>query len=102
MRALSQPSRRGTIATLSRDRQVRQQAHLLDHVADAAPQLDRVLARHVLAADQDLARRRLDQPVDHAQGGRLAAARWADQHADLAGGHFQAQIVDGGGRRRSA
>ena len=37
----SQPSRSGTVATLPRDRQVREQPDLLDHVADPAAQLHR-------------------------------------------------------------
>ena len=39
MRSFDQPSRRGTVAMLSRDRQVREQADLLDRVADLAAQL---------------------------------------------------------------
>ena len=53
------------MATLSATRQVRQQPDLLDDIADAAPELDRVLVGDVLAADQDLAAGRLDEPVDH-------------------------------------
>ena len=45
------------------------------------------------------ARRGLDQPVDHAQRGRLAAARRPDQHGDLALGHLEAQAADGRRRR---
>ena len=38
MRASSQPSSRGTVAMFSRDRPVREEPDLLDHVADAAAQ----------------------------------------------------------------
>ena len=41
----SQPSSRGTVATLSRDRLVGEQPDLLDHVADAPAQLHRIDAR---------------------------------------------------------
>ena len=40
-----QPSRRGTVSTFSRDGPVRKEAALLDDVADAAPQRDRILLR---------------------------------------------------------
>ena len=53
---------------------VREQAGLLDHVADAAAQLDRVARLDVHAVEQDLAARRLDEPVDHLERRRLAAA----------------------------
>ena len=49
----------------------------------------------VVAVEEDATRRRLDQPVDHAQHGRLAASRRADEHADLALGDLEAEIVDG-------
>ena len=63
---------------------VREQPDLLDHVADVAAQLDRVGVGDVVAVEEDAARRRLDQPVDHLQRRRLAATRRADEHADLA------------------
>jgi len=55
---------------------------------------------HVLAIDRDSTAGRLDQPVDHLHGGRLAASRGADQHADSAGRHGQAEPVDSRGRSR--
>ena len=79
------------------DRLVRKEPDLLDHVADAAAQLDRRQAHDVLAADGDAPARRLDEPVHHLHAGRLAAAGRADQDADLAGRDGQAQVVD---RRR--
>ena len=79
------------------DRLVREQPDLLDDVADAPPQLDDVALGDVLAVDEDLAARRLDEPVDHLQARRLAAAGRPDEDADLAGGHGQAEVVDGAG-----
>ena len=77
------------------DRDVGEEAHLLDHVADAKPELDRVHAGDVLAVEQDPARGRLLQPVDHLQAGGLAAARGAHQHADLAIGDLEVEVVHG-------
>jgi hypothetical protein len=61
------------------DRAVREQPGGLDDVADPPPELDLVDGRDVLTVQDDPARRRLDEAVDHLQGGRLAAARGADQ-----------------------
>ena len=70
-------------------RPVREQPEVLEdhrHVRAAelraAPPASR--AEHVLAADLDLARRRLDQPVSAADERRLAAAREAHDDEDLA------------------
>ena len=52
---------------------VRKQPDLLDDVADAAAQLDRIHPGDVVATELDPAGGRLDQPVDHLQGGGLAA-----------------------------
>jgi hypothetical protein len=46
--------------------------------------LPRRLSRDVMAAQADLARRRCDEPGDHAQRRRLAAARRPQQHDELA------------------
>ena len=79
---------------------VREQAALLDHVADPPAQLVRRERQHVLAVDPDASRRRLDQPVDHPQGRRLAATGAAEEHDHLAGRDRERQVVDGdvGGR----
>ena len=53
---------------------VREEPALLDHVADAPAQVDGVDLQDVRPVDQDPPARRLDEPVDHAQRGRLAAA----------------------------
>jgi two-component system chemotaxis response regulator CheY len=63
---------------------VREEADLLDDVADAAPELVRRARADVDAVDLDRARRRLDEPVDHAQRGRLAAAGRTDEHDEVA------------------
>ena len=74
---------------------VREQATLLDDVADAAAQLDRVELEDVGAVDEDPPTRGLDEAVDHAQRRGLAAARRADQDAELPVGHDQAQLRHG-------
>ena len=78
------------------DRPVREQADLLDHVADLPAQLGRVAVAHGVVADQDVALGDLDRPVGHPHRGGLPAARWADQDADLAGRHVQGEMVDRG------
>ena len=75
------------------DALVREEPDLLDDVADAAAQLDRVGGGDVLAVDLDGAGRRLDEAVDHLQRGRLAAARRADQHHHLAGEHLEVEVL---------
>ena len=89
-----QPRHRGHVAP---HRLVREQADVLDHVADPAAQLDRVDPRHVVVAEQDPSGARLDDAVDHLHRGRLAAARRAHQHGQLAGGEGQVQLPDGDG-----
>ena len=79
------------------DRLVREQADLLDHVADAAPQRRHVALRGILAVDEDPAARRLDQAVDHLERRRLAAAGRADEDADLACRNLEAEVVDRAG-----
>ena len=72
---------------------VREQPDLLDDVADAAAQLDRVDVGDVLAVEHDPARGGLDQPVDHLQRRRLAAAGRADQADHLAALHVEVELV---------
>ena len=79
------------------DRMVREQPALLNDVADAAAQLSRVERPGVGAVDSDPPTCRGDHPVDHAQGGGLAAAGRADQDRDLPGGRGEREVVDGGG-----
>jgi hypothetical protein len=79
------------------DGAVREQADLLDDVADAAPQLGRVDRGHVASVDDDVAAGGLDHPVDHPQGGGLAAARGADQDREVTLGHLEGDVVDGRG-----
>ena len=54
----------------------------------------------VLVVEEDAAAGRLDEPVDHLQGGRLAAARRPDEHADLALGDLEAELAHGDGAVR--
>jgi hypothetical protein len=76
------------------DRAVREQADVLDRVADVAPQLvDRAVV-DAAAVDQDLAVGDLDHPVHQAHRGGLAAAGGADEHADLTGVHREAEVLD--------
>ena len=66
-RFLSQPSRLGTVVTLSMHLAVGEQADLLDDVADAPPQLVRRQRHDVAVVDGDGARRGLDHAVHHPQ-----------------------------------
>src|SRR6185436_10706809 len=83
------------------DREVREEADLLDDVADAAAELDGGEAHDVLAADRDAAARGLDETVDHLHRRRLSAPGRPDQHTDLARRHGETQVVDGGWGRRT-
>ena len=56
------------------DRHVGEEPDLLDDVADRATQLDGIVPIRILTIDKDLAGRRFDQPVDHLERRRLAAA----------------------------
>ena len=50
------------------------------------------------ACDEDVARRRVLEPRDHAERRGLAAARRAEQAHDLAGFHVEVDVVDRGER----
>src|SRR5207248_8087067 len=75
--------------------EVGEEPDLLDDVADPPAQCHRVGGGDVALVDEDPARRRLDQPVDHLERRRLAAAGRPDQHARLPRRHLQAQPVEG-------
>src|SRR5262249_2561632 len=77
------------------DLAVGEQAALLDHVADAPPQLVRPQPHDVAVVDRDGAARRLDHAVDHPQCRRLPRARRPDEHGDLSRRHLDRQAVDG-------
>ena len=76
--------------------EMREQADLLNGVADVAAQLGGGAVLHALAVDEDVALGDVDHAVDHAHGGGLAAAGGADQHADLAGGQLEREVLHGG------
>jgi hypothetical protein len=100
--ALRQPFSSGTVAMLSFTVRRGEQAGLLDHVADAPPQRRQAGLRHLVPVQQDRDPSRLDQPVDHAQRGRLAVAAGPDQDHDLPVGNLQAEIIDRDGAARVA
>ena len=93
LRPAEQPRDRGDVLA---DRHVREQADLLDHVADLAPQLDDGQIADAAAVDADLAGVERDQAVHHLQRRCLAAARRADENAERAGRDLQRQVVDRG------
>ena len=72
-----------------------EQADLLDDVADSTAQHHRIDLRDVVAAEVDLAARRLDEAVDHAHRRGLAATGRTDQDTDLALVHVETQLVHG-------
>ena len=76
--------------------QVRKQRVRLEHHGDAP--LGGRHVRDVALVDQDAPFGRHVEPGDHAQGGRLAAARRAEQHDQLAARRGEGDAVDGPGR----
>ncbi len=76
------------------DGHVREEADLLDHVADAAAQLGLVERVDALPVDPHVARGELDEPVDELHRGRLAAAGGANEAAHLAGRNREGEVVD--------
>ncbi len=71
---------------------------VLEDDLHVAPQRAQCLAAQpsdVGTLEPDFARTRLDQPQDAAAGGRLAAARFADQPQRLALADVEAHAVDG-------
>ena len=72
------------------DGHVREEADLLDHVADAAAELGLVESVDALPVDPHVARGELDEPVDELHRRRLAAAGGADEAADVAGRNREA------------
>ncbi|EGJ75115.1 putative ABC transporter ATP-binding protein [Streptomyces sp. Tu6071] len=79
-----------------RDGQVREEAGRLDRVADLPAQFHRVHVGDVLATDSDPSAARFDEPVDHFEQRRLAAARGPDEDDGLARLDLQAHVLDGG------
>ncbi len=70
------------------------QTHLLNHITDVAPQLDDVTGGNIDSVKEDLPRRWLDLAVDHLEACGVAAARGADEDADLPRRDSQRKIVD--------
>ncbi len=77
------------------NRHIREQANLLNDVADIAAQRDGIEIGCVFAVNKNLAAGGRDQPVNHLQRGGLAAARRAEQHAHFAFRHVQVDVIDG-------
>ena len=73
---------------------MREEADLLDHVADPAPQLDDRQLADAAAVDADVALVERDQAVDELQRRRLAAARRADEHAERARRDLERELVE--------
>jgi hypothetical protein len=72
--------------------QEREQRVTLEHGVDVAPVRRNV--GHVDPVEQDLARGRLLEAGDQAQGSGLAAARRAEEGEELTAGHGQVDVVD--------
>ena len=77
---------------------MRKKANLLDHVPDAPPELGGRASADRFTCDQDVSSAQLDHPVHEPQRGRLAAARWAHENADLTGRHLERELPDSGFR----
>jgi hypothetical protein len=75
---------------------VGEKASRLDHIADVPAEPVSVHRGDVVPVDDDVAFGRLDEPVDHLEGGGFAAAGRADEHDGLAGRNLQREMVDCG------
>jgi len=90
---LRQPAHLEREAHVLRRVHVRVERVVLEDHRDVA-----VLRRQVvdhLAVEHDLPRGDRLEPGDHPEGGRLAAARWADEDDELAGPHLEVEVGDG-------
>ncbi len=74
---------------------VREQANLLDHVANVAAQGHGIHAAGVFTVNQDRPAAGSDETVNHFQGGGFPAAGRAEQDAHFPFGHVQVDVVDG-------
>jgi hypothetical protein len=72
---------------------MREQAGLLNDIANSSPQLDRVDLRDVVAGHKNLTGAWLGQAVNHAHRRRLATARRPDESRCRAFFHLHRQIV---------
>ena len=72
---------------------MRKQADVLNDVAHAEAEDDRVDMGDVLLVVKDPPLTRLDQPVDHFEGGGLSAARRSDQHGQLSRVELDRQLA---------
>ena len=77
------------------DCHVRKQSGPLKDIADPAAQFDGILAQDATAIDLNIAAGRLQQPVDHLQGRRLAASRRAQENESFAFRNLHRQIANG-------
>ena len=78
------------------DGEVREEADLLDDIADVASKSIRIEGQYVLAVDPDRATARLDDPVDHLHGRRLAASTRPDKHDQFTRLDAHREAIDGG------
>src|SRR5262249_49408417 len=78
------------------DRHVREQANLLDHVADAAAQLDLGEREDADAVDADVGGVERDEAVHELQRRGLAAAGRTDEYAEAAGRDDERECVERG------
>ncbi len=76
---------------------VREEADLLDHIADSAAQFDGVDGGYVVPVEEYPSLGRFDQPVHHLHGGRLATAGRSDERDQFTLGDLEGKVVDGGG-----
>ena len=75
--------------------QVRKQAAVLNHIADAVARFEQRASAQPLAFDCNLATVRRFQPEQQTQQGRFAATAAADHGRGRTGGQLQADVVDG-------
>src|SRR5664280_2415492 len=76
------------------DRVMRKEARLLDHIADPAPEENRIPFARGLALDVDVAGDRREERVHHFQGGRLSRAAPAEEDERLARRDFEIEVAE--------
>ena len=86
-----QPGNRGDIVG---DGHVGKKPNVLNDVSHPQPEGDGVTVGDVLFVVKNAATGRLDQPIDHFQGGRLPATRGSHQHRQLARRQLDRKLAD--------
>lgn len=74
---------------------IREQANLLDHIADIAAQRHGIHAAGIFPVEQNITAGRRNQTVNHFQGGGFTAARRPQQYAHFTFRNVEVDVVHG-------